>query len=371
MDTQAWIGFGCILLGAICGGSFGLPSKYAKDAAWETLWGPFFLMATVIIPVTLGPVLVDDFYRIYSTVGIASLARPLIFGFLWGLGSMTLGMSFAFIGLSLAYSLNYGAQIVFGSIMPMVLHEPDQISTAHGYVILAGVATCVAGVILAGRAGILKDRNLKKASSDESSAGDDGKQPKMLIGVLIGVLSGVLCACYVVAWTYAGTVREVSGQLQNAGWQTEWAVAALIVWGGSVSSCLYCVFQLSKNKTWNSFARPGVGFILFLALTMALLHDGAIFLFGLGADYLGTLGGSVGYAVFMSFAIIVGNVHGFRTGEWKGAGRQSTAWITAGIVVLVLGVCILAKGRAMAAEAAKEAESDQAAVRLVETGGSG
>jgi len=82
---------------------------------------------------------------------------------------------------------------------------------------------------------------------------------------------------------------------------------------------------------------------------MAVLHDGAIFLFGLGYFKLGDLGVSVGYAVFMSFAIIVGNVHGFRTGEWKGASRRSVAWIVAGIAILVAGVCILGLGNAMGA----------------------
>jgi hypothetical protein len=49
----------------------------------------------------------------------------------------------------------------------------------------------------------------------------------------------------------------------------------------------------------------------------------------------------------MSLAIIVGNLHGFRTGQWKRAGRQSIRWIAAGIAILILGVCILAKGNAM------------------------
>jgi hypothetical protein len=51
---------------------------------------------------------------------------------------------------------------------------------------------------------------------------------------------------------------------------------------------------------------------------MAVLHDAAIFFFGVGWINLGDLEASVGYPVFMSFAIIVGGVHGFRTGEWKG-----------------------------------------------------
>jgi len=82
---------------------------------------------------------------------------------------------------------------------------------------------------------------------------------------------------------------------------------------------------------------------------MDAFQDGAIFLFGLGYFKLGDLGVSVGYAVFMSFAIIVGNVHGFRTGEWKGASRRSVAWIVAGIAILVAGVCILGLGNAMGA----------------------
>ena len=60
-------GFLFVLLGALCGGSFGLPSKFVKkDTPWETLWGPFFLFVTVLIPVTLGPVIAKDFYAIYA-----------------------------------------------------------------------------------------------------------------------------------------------------------------------------------------------------------------------------------------------------------------------------------------------------------------
>jgi L-rhamnose-H+ transport protein len=105
--------------------------------------------------------------------------------------------------------------------------------------------------------------------------------------------------------------------------------------------------QLTRNRTWRRLLAPGAGRVLLLAAMMAVLHNAAIFLFGLGWIHIGDLGVSVGYPVFMSLAILVGNAHGFRTGEWKGASRQSIAWILAGIVLLVLGVCLLAQGRAM------------------------
>ncbi|MHC4407092.1 MAG: L-rhamnose/proton symporter RhaT [Planctomycetota bacterium] len=347
MQPEQLLGFGLMLAGAICGGSFGLPSKYVKeDTPWEVLWGPFFLFVTIAIPVVVAPLVVDDLGGVYTRVGWGKIIPVLVFGFLWGLGSMTLGMSFAFIGLSLAYALNYGAQIVFGSMMPLALFDPDQILTPHGYLILAGVGVCVVGVAVCGRAGILKDRSLEgdaPAAETESSA---AKKPRMLIGLVVGVASGVLCACYAVASSYAGPIGVEAGK-NNPNWAAAWAITAMILWGGALSSCLYCAVQLTRNRTWGRLFGPGAGLVLMLAAAMAVLHDAAIFFFGLGWINLGDLGVSVGYPVFMSFAIIVGNVHGFRTGEWKGASRRSIAWIVAGIALLTVGVCVLAAGKSM------------------------
>jgi L-rhamnose-H+ transport protein len=340
------VGFAYLLLGAVCGGSFGLPTKYVrKDTPWENLWGPFFLFVTVAMPLVLGPLLVRDFFAVYGHVGMAGLLLPMVFGLLWGAGSMTLGMSFAFIGLSLAYSLNYGAQIIFGAVAPLALHHPERIVTAQGGVILLGVATCVFGVILSGRAGILKDRSVQKDKRAEQAS---QRQPRMLVGLIIAILSGFLCACYGIAASYTGPISEAAqSQFGNAPWQASWTTTVAILWGGAVSSCLYCAFLLTRNKTWRNFASPGAGSVLLIALVMALLHNGAIYLFNLGFPRLGDLGIPVGYPTFMSFAIIVGNVHGFRTGEWKGASRQSIAWVMFGIAALIAGVFVLAGGNAM------------------------
>jgi L-rhamnose-H+ transport protein len=348
METESLIvGFIYLFLGAVCGGSFGLPSKYVpKETPWENLWGPFFLFVTIAMPLIVGPILVKDFFAIFAGTGMVNLLMPLLFGLLWGTGSMTLGMSFSLVGLSLAYSLNYGAQIVFGAVVPMALHNPERIFTVQGGLILLGVAVCVAGVVVAGRAGILKDRSLAKDDLQRSG----GVEPKsrMVAGLILAALSGFLCACYGVAASYTGPVARVAQEQFGSGpWQISCVTTAVILFGGAVSSCLYCVLQLTKNKTWRNFLAPGAGRTLAVALLMALLHNGAIYLFNLGFPKLGRLGVSVGYATFMSFAIIVGNLHGFHTGEWTGASRQSVRWIFTAIAILVLGVCVLAKGNAM------------------------
>lgn len=343
MNTSLIIGFSYLLLGALCGGSFGLPSKYVrKETPWENLWGPFFFFVTLAIPLILGPMLVERFFHVFAAVGLAGVMLPLAFGVLWGAGSMTLGMSFAFIGLSLAYSLNYGAQIIFGAVAPMALHHRDRFLTPQGGVILAGIAVCVLGVVVSGRAGMLKDRSVQK--DKVAPAG----RPKMHLGLLLAIASGVLCACYGVAASYTGPLAN-AGQ-EHFGltpWQISCATTAVILWGGAFSSCLYCAGLLTKNGTWKYFVSLAAVPTLLIALGMAFLHNGAIYLFNLGFPRLGDLGVSVGYAAFMSLAIIVGNIHGFRTGEWKGASGQSVRWILTGIAILIVGVCLLAYGNAL------------------------
>ena len=342
-----------LLAGAVCGGSFGLPSKFVKkDTPWETLWGPFFFFVSVLIPTLIFPLIAKGLFATCAEAGFNAVLWPVAFGFLWGLGSMTLGMSFSFIGLSLAYAINYGAQIVTGGFGGFVIHNMDQLVKPHGLAISSGIVICIAGVVVCGRAAIIKSKSLGDQSDIMPKGG------LLVKGLVVAVLSGILCACYGLAFGFGKEVMRVSVESQgNAGWQAAFAVSALILWGGSISACGYCIFKLFKNKTWGTFKAPGIGKILFIALIMAVLHDGAILFYGVGASYLGPLGAAVGYAVFMSFAIMVGNINGFLTGEWKGASQKSIFWIISGIVVLMLGVSLLAKGNYMHGEYTKNLET--------------
>jgi len=342
------VGFTLLLLGAVCGGSFGLPSKFVrKGTPWETLWGPFFFFVTILIPIVIFPLIAKGLFATCADAGYAGIIMPVAFGLLWGLGSMTLGISFGLIGLSLAYALNYGAQIATGGMGPFIIHHSEQLATPHGYTIMTGVAVCVVGVIVCGRAATLKSRS--QAGGGQGQTVLTGG--KLIKGLVVAALSGVLCACYGIAVSFGGKVTEISvGGYGNPGWRAAFVVAALILWGGSVSACGYCVYKFRKNKTWGTLAQPGIDKVLFIALVMACLHDGAILLFGVGASKLGTLGVAVGYATFMSFAIIVGNINGFLTKEWKGASKQSLCWIAAGVFVLIIGVSLLTKASLMQGE---------------------
>jgi len=79
----------------------GLPGNFVrKETPWETLWGPFFLLVTVLLPVVTFPLIAKGLLATCAKAGWGVIIMPLVFSSLWGLGSMFLGMSFAFIGLA-------------------------------------------------------------------------------------------------------------------------------------------------------------------------------------------------------------------------------------------------------------------------------
>jgi hypothetical protein len=82
---------------------------------------------------------------------------------------------------------------------------------------------------------------------------------------------------------------------------------------------------------------------------MAVGHFACIFFYGIGGWKLGTLGTSVGFAIFQSGSLIIGNGLGFSTGEWKDASDTSKRWLLAGLATLILGIIIVSVGNALSA----------------------
>lgn len=329
-----------IVIGALCGGSFGLPSKFVrKGTPWETLWGPFFFFATVFLPLLAGPALVHDLFGVCASLTPAQWIGPVVFGLLWGFGSMTLGLSFAFVGLSLAYAINYGVQIAFGMIVPALIFTPEVFGTAKGALMLGGAAVCIMGVVVSGKAAWIK----------EQGGGGNVAPRNLSKGIAVAVLSGVLCACYALAFGYGGDVmhQASAAPFANPPWRASFVVTALALWGGAFSACGYCAYKLTVNRNWHTLVSPGMLPVHVIALVMALLHDGAIACFGVGCPLLGKLGVSVGYAIFMSLAICTGTINGFLTGEWRGASARAVNGIRIALAILVAGVCILAYANAL------------------------
>lgn len=334
---------GLTILGAFFLGTFALPSKYVKNYAWENTWGAFFLLGMLVVPIGFSVLMLDGMMETYSQVEPKIIIAVIAGGFLWGCGFCCWGTGLSMVGLSLGYSLTMGTMALVGSVVPFFLGSADKLGTTGGKVVIAGILVGIVGVAINGYAGIQRE----KSQTGGSEGSGSGKKPVMLKGLLVCLLAGVLSSCLNIVFHIGGKIGNIGGiseGLGNAPWLAGLAIWTLIFLGGFISSCGFCAFLLFKNKSWGGFQNTGSARNIFLALIMAVGHFACLLAYGEGSRLLGDLGTSVGFSIFQSGSLLIGNGLGLFTGEWKGASAKSKNWLFTGLAVLILGIVVVSYG---------------------------
>ncbi|MEJ7678186.1 MAG: L-rhamnose/proton symporter RhaT [Segetibacter sp.] len=251
---------------------------------------------------------------------------------LWGLGSFVSGLAFATAGLSLAYAVTMGMQTSFGSSIPLIFGTVNYLSVTVVSIVAGGILVCLTGVILTGYAGILKDKRLKQSGDEETV----NKRSKVRRGIVLAIFGGLLAACLNYSFSFGQPVLDLAkDQFNGNASKATLAVWVLALVGGSISSLGYCIYLLIKNRHINRGKKLSLKKLLILSFIMALLHDGAIFFYGLGSDLLGKLGPTIGFAIFASGMMLVGNLNGFFTNEWAGTGNKVKRLLFSGLGLIV------------------------------------
>ncbi len=337
MDIDLLLGAGFVLLAAVCNGTLAVPQKFVKGFAWENTWGAFYLFTMVVIPAVFAILFLKGGPATWNQAGLIQVLVPIAFGFLWGCGMTCFGLGIASMGISLGYAIIMGLSVLVGSVVPLLSQHAAEVFTAAGLLAIAGIVICTTGVAVCGRAGALRDQSQSAGSSDACS-----KTGQFAKGLVICILAGVLGSSINLAFSYSGAIVRLSqqeyGNSPAIATLTAWM---LVFWGGFLATGPYCAFLLTKNATWKNFVGKSAGFDLTMAAVMGILHFLILFFYGIGAHYLGSLGTSVGWAAFLSCGLLIANLAGFMTGEWRDASRLSRRWLFAGLAVLVMGMCLL------------------------------
>ncbi len=357
---QMAIGIMYAFISAVLLGLYALPSKYAKNYAWENTWGGFFFFGMIVIPLITTFLLVNNLNGIYSNTPTWVFFAMFGLSFCWGIGNILWGFSISSIGMSLAFSLFLGVITSIDTILPLILVPEGQqsvIGTDIGNIMLTGIFVIVFGIALNGYAGILRDKSKKS----DSQTGIDSKVMKK--GILLCVLGAICAAGFNLSYHVGNNLGKIGHiaetEYGNEPWIARLAVLLPIFMGAALSTMTYFVYTITKRKTWRNYKGKGALLGLVLILAMAVFHDSALVIYGLAAYKLGELGTSVGFAILETGAIMVANVNGILTKEWKGASKKSVTFLVISLSILILGVMIIAKGNYMKIEkdAAKIAAS--------------
>ena len=334
-----------VILGAIFLGTFAFPSKFVKNYEWENLWGSFFFTGLLVVPVVVSSLVIKGLWSTYMDVPFGITAGVVALGFMWGCGFSMWGYGLSMLGLSLGYALTMGTMALVGSMLPFFMGNADKAGTPGGLMVIIGILICIGGVALNGFAG------LKREKTSENAVDAAAAKKHMIKGIIICIVAGVLSSGLNVGFhigTNIGNITQLSiEKYGNAASMAGLSVWTLIFIGGSIASCGYSIILLTKNKTWKNFLVKESPKNLMFTAAMGIAHFACIFLYGLGSWKLGVLGTSVGFAIFQSGSLLIGNGFGFFTGEWANAPQVSKNYLYAGLSVLIGGIIIVSIGNAL------------------------
>ncbi|MDT3402774.1 L-rhamnose/proton symporter RhaT [Mucilaginibacter terrae] len=357
---QAILGVIFHFIGGFASGSFYIPYKKVKGWAWESFWIVGGIFSWLIVPPLAAWLTIPNFTEIIKATNGGILGLTYFFGLLWGIGGLTYGLGVRYLGVALGSSIILGLCSIFGSLIPSLYYElypaegKDSISTLlstnWGQMVLLGIAVCVLGIIICGRAGVLKEKELSK----NQEVTNTNTEYKFGLGIFVAIVSGVLSACFNFGIEAGHTMAETA----NAAWQAVHpgegnflyqnnVTYIVILWGGLTTNFIWCMILNARNKTFGNYTdkkTPLLANYLFSALagTTWFLQ---FFFYGMGESRLGN--GPSSWILHMAFIILIANLWGLVLKEWKGVSRKALTTVIIGIATIILSVLIVGYGNSL------------------------
>lgn len=318
-------------------GFYAMPEKFVKNYVFENTWSLCFLFMLWVVPIALAFTLIDNFSQVLSDVGTPILLKMLIPSFLWGVGMLMWGKAINHIGLSLGFSIFIGTIVFIGSLLPLLIHGAPANNVLATIVI--GILIILIGIIMNGRAGILREGDKAESASGSSS---------MTTGIIIAVVGGLLCTGFNVANEFGkDAIAEAITINGNESWLTSIASMFIIYVSGGLFVIPYFVVQISRKKLWGGFNVASAGKNISLTALMAVLNFTASVLFAYAAFVLGKAGGTIGYAIFNTMSVVVAVLGGIATKEWATASPQAKTSLYLGLAAMIIGVVVIAFGNSL------------------------
>jgi len=335
MGGQIGLGILTVIAAGILNGSFAAPLKRMRGWEWENSWMLFAASGLIVFPWLTAFATVPHLATVYSASSMTTVVKVALFGLAWGAGSTLFGLGISRVGMALGFALILGITASFGSLLPLAVLHPEQLKANRGIALIAGTVVMTIGLIFLSLAGLRRERDLGTAQQAARSG--------FTLGLIICILSGIFSSMLNFSFVFGDELRV---RALNAGASSAMAanpIWSLTVTAGFVSNFLYCFYLLSKRHTWSLYSQGRPSHWL-LGATTGLLWFGGVVVYGMGAAFLGTWGGIIGWPVFMTLDIIAGLFWGVVSGEWKGSTRVTYMYAWAGVAVLIIAIAVIAAG---------------------------
>jgi L-rhamnose-H+ transport protein len=333
-------GIALAALAGIMNGLFPLPMKANKEWAWENNWLPFSFLSLAIFPWLIAKLGIANLGAVYAHASGTDILSAMLCGALVYTGSLLFGISITKIGVALAFTLLIGSMNAVGVLVPrLLMHHTIFTSTGDKFIVV-GVLLSIGSVVLSFLASRGKEKAQQKTETTASS-----RYTGTLLAIAGGVLSGMLPAGMSMPWAQrlSHLAIERGGGIPS---QAGSAVLALVLLGGAIPNCGYCIYLMKVNKTYQNYRLHNRKKYWGLTLCMSVLYSASVGLWGVAISpaLLGPFGPSVGWALFVGMIVITSTTAGVISGEWRDAIPSSIGQLTASVVSLLASMVAICYG---------------------------
>jgi L-rhamnose-H+ transport protein len=339
------LGVGFHAMGASLSANCYTPQKYVKRWSWEIYWMAQASWCWLLWPIIVAALTIPQLSQVLAEAPKDRMLMSYLMGMAYGIGGMAFNVSIRYIGFALTYCIAVGLSSILGTVVPPLVHGQFHqiISRAGSAWVLGGVAAGAVGIAVCGAAGHFKERDLDAARGSHAGF-------SLTKGLLLSFLAGGLSAVYGFALDAAIPIIDVAEQHGAGIWKGN--VAYLFAnTGAFVTSLIYCVYLMRKNKSCGQFTRlpPGetggrLPMNYLLAFLTGSLWYGQFFFYNLGHVRLGKDYAFSSWAIHMIILVLVSNLVAIMFKEWNGCRGRTKTTIGLGLIVLCAAVLLLTYG---------------------------
>ncbi len=340
----AFLGLLLHAIGGLAAGSFYIPFKLIKKWKWETSWLILGFAAWVFAPLIMAWLTVPNLFEVLGAASFEVKFYTFLFGILWGIGALTFGLSMRYLGIGLGMAVALGFTAAFGTLIPPIYNGTfsSLIATNGGKVVLLGVIVSLIGIAIAGKAGMLKEKDLDDKQQQEAVA-----EFNLSKGLIIATISGILSACFAFGLAAGKPIAEEAVKLGTDNLFQNNPVIVWILWGGFLTNFIWTMILSFKNKTFKDFTDKTIknkkkNYLLAIAGGVTWYFQ--FFFYGMGTTFLGKEYEFASWTLHMAFIIIFSTLWGLYFKEWKGVSKKTMHTLWLGLAVIIFSTILIGIG---------------------------
>jgi L-rhamnose-H+ transport protein len=360
-------------LGGLASASFYVPYRKIRGWSWETYWLVGGIVSWIVAPWLMAVLFTHDLLSVLHQTPTNVLGWSFLFGLLWGFGGLTFGLTMRYLGLSLGMAVALGYTAVFGTLVPPLFAgmpeafthadgPADKLSAcwsallgnAHsllaqksGVVIVIGVAVCVLGIVVAGAAGVSKEKEL---SVEQQKA--DIPEFNLRLGLAVATFCGIMSACFAFGLAAGDPIKAFSLAHGTSVMFQGFPVLIVVLSGGFVTNCVWCLILSTRNKSFAEYKQipagrdPGASMSrnYILSAIAGFTWYLQFFFYSMGETQMGKKYGFSSWTLHMASIIIFSTLWGIALHEWRGVGRRTKTLVFLTLLVLVSSTAIVGYG---------------------------